>query len=59
MIYLLDTNAVIALMKNNVNFVEQARRAGRINCGFVRRSKRSCGMASIKAVNQRKTVSTY
>ncbi|MDG4554024.1 MAG: type II toxin-antitoxin system VapC family toxin [Candidatus Competibacter sp.] len=29
MIDLLDTNAVIALMKNNVNFVKQARRAGR------------------------------
>lgn len=29
MAYLLDTNAVIALMKNNINFVEQTRRVGR------------------------------
>jgi len=29
MAYLLDTNAVIALMKNNINFVEQVHRVGR------------------------------
>ncbi|MFO1434077.1 MAG: hypothetical protein U1F76_28985 [Candidatus Competibacteraceae bacterium] len=53
--YLLDTNAVIALMKNNASVIAQVRRVGRTERWLCAPVEAELWFGSAKAVDRRKT----